>query len=100
MKVLFFVKLYFTWAGTAHTDYISGYFSLLMMLLLLSAIYCIGIFALMMLSLLETILVMYLMEQDIASEDNEADKDPQGKMNFHSCHRGETWKQLHQLFVS
>ncbi|XP_026207666.1 5-hydroxytryptamine receptor 3A-like [Anabas testudineus] len=61
----------------------------------LIAVYCIGIFALMMLSLLETILVMYLMEQDHTAEDNEADKDPspsddcttQGKMNFHSCHK-------------
>ncbi|KAM9716173.1 LOW QUALITY PROTEIN: uncharacterized protein ACNS7B_022270 [Menidia menidia] len=35
----------------------------------LIAIYCIGIFALMMLSLLETILVMYLMEKDSASQD-------------------------------
>ncbi|XP_059181183.1 5-hydroxytryptamine receptor 3A-like [Centropristis striata] len=36
----------------------------------LIALYCIGIFALMMLSLLETILVMYLMEKVSASEDN------------------------------
>nr|XP_020444483.1 5-hydroxytryptamine receptor 3A-like [Monopterus albus] len=35
---------------------------------------CIGIFALMMLSLLETILVMYLMEKDSASQDSGADK--------------------------
>ncbi|XP_041830761.1 5-hydroxytryptamine receptor 3E-like [Melanotaenia boesemani] len=36
----------------------------------LIAVYCIGIFALMMLSLLETILVMHLMEKD--SQDNES----------------------------
>ncbi|XP_044035404.1 5-hydroxytryptamine receptor 3A-like [Siniperca chuatsi] len=59
--------------------------------------YCIGIFGLMMLSLLETILVMYLMEKDLASQDNEADKDQslsedcnkQGKVNFHKCFRDE-----------
>ncbi len=34
-----------------------------------SAIYCIGIFTLMMLSLLETILVMYLVGKDSASQD-------------------------------
>ncbi|XP_028990101.1 5-hydroxytryptamine receptor 3A-like [Betta splendens] len=54
----------------------------------LIAVYCIGVFALMLLSLLETILVMYLMEQDSASESSEADKDSsdEGKVNFHSCH--------------
>lgn len=36
-----------------------------------SVVYCIGIFGLMMLSLLETILVMYLMEKD--------DGPPEGK---------------------
>ncbi|XP_029312563.1 5-hydroxytryptamine receptor 3A-like [Cottoperca gobio] len=40
----------------------------------LIAIYCIGMFGLIMLSLLETILVMYLIEKDFASEDNEANK--------------------------
>ncbi|KAM7381262.1 hypothetical protein PAMA_012214 [Pampus argenteus] len=39
----------------------------------LIAVYCIGIFALMMLSLLETIVVMYLIEKD--SQDNEAERD-------------------------
>ncbi|XP_060884688.1 5-hydroxytryptamine receptor 3A-like [Labrus mixtus] len=39
----------------------------------LIATYCTGIFGLMMLSLLETILVMYLMEKDSASQDNNAD---------------------------
>ncbi|XP_040885393.1 5-hydroxytryptamine receptor 3A-like [Toxotes jaculatrix] len=47
----------------------------------LIAVYCIGIFALMMLSLLETIVVMYLMEKDSESQDNETDKDQSYK--FH-----------------
>ncbi|KAM6899194.1 5-hydroxytryptamine receptor 3B-like [Lycodopsis pacificus] len=37
----------------------------------LIAVYCIGSFTLMMLSLVETILVLYLMEKDSASQDNE-----------------------------
>ncbi|XP_074533227.1 5-hydroxytryptamine receptor 3A-like [Halichoeres trimaculatus] len=41
----------------------------------LIAIYCIGVFTLMMLSLLETILMMYLMERDDVSQDQEADED-------------------------
>ncbi|XP_049916749.1 5-hydroxytryptamine receptor 3A-like [Epinephelus moara] len=41
----------------------------------LIAVYCIGIFALMMLSLLETILVMYLMEKDSSYQDNECSED-------------------------
>ncbi|XP_034415226.1 5-hydroxytryptamine receptor 3A-like [Cyclopterus lumpus] len=41
----------------------------------LIAIYCIGIFGLMMLSLLETILMMYLLERDSASRDNEANEE-------------------------
>ncbi|XP_050922510.1 5-hydroxytryptamine receptor 3A-like [Lates calcarifer] len=60
----------------------------------LVAVYCIGIFALMMLSLLETIFVMYLMEKDSASQDNETNEDrstsedcnQQGKANFLKCH--------------
>ncbi|XP_045923927.1 5-hydroxytryptamine receptor 3A-like isoform X2 [Micropterus dolomieu] len=59
--------------------------------------YCIGSFALMMLSLLETILVMHLMDKDSASQDNEANKDQSlsedcgdkhGSVNLHSCLRG------------
>ncbi|XP_069015938.1 5-hydroxytryptamine receptor 3A-like [Embiotoca jacksoni] len=61
----------------------------------LIAVYCIGIFGLMLLSLLETILVMYLMAKDSASKENETDKDQslredchrQRKANFHSFHR-------------
>ncbi|XP_044194629.1 5-hydroxytryptamine receptor 3A-like isoform X2 [Thunnus albacares] len=60
----------------------------------LIAVYCIGIFALMLLSLVETIFVMYLMEKDHVSQDNEADRDrslsedcrdKQGKVNFNNC---------------
>lgn len=61
------------------------------------AVYCIGNFALMLLSLLETILVMHLMEKDTLSQ-NEGNKDQtgsedlnkQGKTSFHNCHGGET----------
>lgn len=56
----------------------------------------------MMLSLLETIFVMFLMEKDAALQDKEADRDKspsddynnQGKADFHSCHGGETYSQL------
>ncbi|XP_042364141.1 5-hydroxytryptamine receptor 3A-like [Plectropomus leopardus] len=41
----------------------------------LIAVYCIGMFTLMMLSLMETIVVMHLVEKDSASQENEADKD-------------------------
>ncbi|XP_074550815.1 5-hydroxytryptamine receptor 3A-like isoform X2 [Halichoeres trimaculatus] len=47
----------------------------------LIAVYCIGVFTLMMLSLLETILMMYLMEKDHVSQDQEADKDQSLDMN-------------------
>ncbi|KAK1882614.1 5-hydroxytryptamine receptor 3A [Dissostichus eleginoides] len=40
----------------------------------LIAVYCIGIFGLMMVSLLETILVMYLIEKDSVSKEKKADK--------------------------
>uniref|UniRef100_A0A669EP47 Uncharacterized protein n=1 Tax=Oreochromis niloticus TaxID=8128 RepID=A0A669EP47_ORENI len=61
----------------------------------LIAVYCIGVFALMLLSLLETILVMHLIEKDSAIED-ETDGDRslgensgnnQGSHNFCSCFR-------------
>lgn len=65
----------------------------------LIAVYCIGIFALMLFSLLETIVVMYLMEKDSVSQSNDTDGDQslrddcnkQSKANFHSCH-GEVHK--------
>uniref|UniRef100_A0A4W6DYG5 Neurotransmitter-gated ion-channel transmembrane domain-containing protein n=1 Tax=Lates calcarifer TaxID=8187 RepID=A0A4W6DYG5_LATCA len=58
--------------------------------------------------LLETIFVMYLMEKDSASQDNETNEDrstsedcnQQGKANFLKCHGGETRSQLHELLVS
>ncbi|XP_073345289.1 5-hydroxytryptamine receptor 3A-like [Pagrus major] len=61
----------------------------------LIAIYIIGIFGLMMLSLLETILVMYLLEKD--SKENEPNRgqslsedceDKQGKVSLNNCFRG------------
>uniref|UniRef100_I3KVL8 Uncharacterized protein n=1 Tax=Oreochromis niloticus TaxID=8128 RepID=I3KVL8_ORENI len=63
----------------------------------LIAIYCIGIFTLMLLSLLETIVMMYLIEKDSAAHHNETDEeqnlsvncgDKWCKANFHSCVRG------------
>ncbi|KAK2820598.1 hypothetical protein Q5P01_023557 [Channa striata] len=59
----------------------------------LIAVYCIGIFSLMMISLLETIVVKYLIEKDFASEDNEGDRDhslsedgnKQDKSKLHNC---------------
>ncbi|XP_067432263.1 5-hydroxytryptamine receptor 3A-like [Thunnus thynnus] len=41
----------------------------------LIAAYCMGVFGLMLVSLLETIVVMYLMEKDSESRDNKADRD-------------------------
>ncbi|KAL3967959.1 receptor-type tyrosine-protein phosphatase U [Sarotherodon galilaeus] len=61
----------------------------------LIAVYCIGIFALMLLSLLEAILVKHLIEKDSAVED-ETDRDRslgensgnnQGSHNFYCCFR-------------
>ncbi|XP_047465702.1 5-hydroxytryptamine receptor 3A-like [Mugil cephalus] len=47
----------------------------------LIAVYCIGIFSLMLLSLLETILVMHLIEKDATTQDNETDGEqtPKGR---------------------
>nr|XP_029132645.1 5-hydroxytryptamine receptor 3A-like [Labrus bergylta] len=59
----------------------------------LIAMYCIGIFGLMMLSLLETIFVMYLIEKDSAPQNDWTDKeqslsedckDKRGKNKFHT----------------
>ncbi|XP_039644396.1 5-hydroxytryptamine receptor 3A-like [Perca fluviatilis] len=68
----------------------------------LIAVYCIGMFSLMMLSLLETIVVMHLMEKDSASQDNEADRDQslsedcnkKGKVSLQN-HDGEMKKWTH-----
>ncbi|XP_051795583.1 5-hydroxytryptamine receptor 3A-like [Acanthochromis polyacanthus] len=61
----------------------------------LIAIYCIGVFGMMMLSLVETIFVMYLMEKDFQDDEtdrdrslNESREDKLDKGNFHSCFRG------------
>ncbi|CAK6969707.1 -hydroxytryptamine receptor 3A-like isoform X1 [Scomber scombrus] len=55
----------------------------------LIAIYCIGVFGLMLLSLLETIVVMYLMKKDSESQDNEVDRDRSLSEDFEDKH-GET----------
>ncbi|XP_029954727.1 5-hydroxytryptamine receptor 3A-like [Salarias fasciatus] len=62
----------------------------------LIAVYCIGIFTLMMLSLLETILVMHLMEKDAASpQDSDTNRDHKltkhklSKSSIHHCFKGE-----------
>ncbi|XP_049916746.1 5-hydroxytryptamine receptor 3A-like [Epinephelus moara] len=69
----------------------------------LIALYCIGMFGLMLLSLLETILVMYLIEKDSTSQDNKANnvqslsEDCGGKWSeddIHSCD-GEVKKLNH-----
>uniref|UniRef100_A0AAQ5XVQ9 5-hydroxytryptamine receptor 3A-like n=1 Tax=Amphiprion ocellaris TaxID=80972 RepID=A0AAQ5XVQ9_AMPOC len=61
----------------------------------LIATYCIGVFGMMLLSLMETIFVMYLMEKDFQDDEtdgdqslNEIHEDKLDKGNFHSCFRG------------
>ncbi|XP_053270307.1 5-hydroxytryptamine receptor 3A-like [Pleuronectes platessa] len=65
----------------------------------LIAVYCIGIFALMMLSLLETIVLMYLIEKDSAPQDNEKNRSMRDK-----CNQGKdnhkTRGKCHQLFFN
>ncbi|KAM7381261.1 hypothetical protein PAMA_012213 [Pampus argenteus] len=69
----------------------------------LIASFCIGIFGLMLLSLLETIFVMRLIEKDHVSQSDEADEDrclsqdcglKQAKVNFCNAHRGESASEL------
>ncbi|XP_070783550.1 5-hydroxytryptamine receptor 3A-like [Enoplosus armatus] len=64
----------------------------------LIAVYCFGIFGFMMVSLLETILVLHLIERDSAPQDNKANKDKRlsedcgdkrCKVDFPSCFRDE-----------
>ncbi|XP_073345270.1 5-hydroxytryptamine receptor 3A-like [Pagrus major] len=57
----------------------------------LIVVYCIGIFGLMMLSLLETILVLYLMAKD--SQDNETDKEDCNKQDEAAC-KGEAVRSV------
>ncbi|XP_008294207.1 5-hydroxytryptamine receptor 3A-like [Stegastes partitus] len=67
----------------------------------LIAIYCIGVFGMMLISLMETIFVMYLMEKDFKDDETDRDRsldksceDKLGKGNFHSCFRGiKEWAQ-------
>ncbi|XP_061612914.1 5-hydroxytryptamine receptor 3A-like [Phyllopteryx taeniolatus] len=67
----------------------------------LIAVYCIGIFALMLLSLLETILVMHLLEKDNKSGDDDVAADGHGrsderniKPDFHKQHgEANAWTQ-------
>ncbi|XP_058477480.1 5-hydroxytryptamine receptor 3A-like isoform X2 [Solea solea] len=65
----------------------------------LIAVYCIGVFALMMLSLLETILVMYLMEKDNAPQDDQTDKDHkqseacEDKRDKNNCEGDREWRK-------
>ncbi|KAL3967960.1 receptor-type tyrosine-protein phosphatase U [Sarotherodon galilaeus] len=51
----------------------------------LIALYCIGVFTLMMLSLLESILVMHLLDKDSATENNKTDGDQSLRMKK-CCH--------------
>ncbi|XP_041819282.1 5-hydroxytryptamine receptor 3A-like [Chelmon rostratus] len=62
----------------------------------LIALYCVGIFGLMLMSLLETIVVMYLIRKDSEAQDNEEDKDQSqsedcgvkpGIVSSHNCFR-------------
>lgn len=81
--------------------------SALINLCLLSAVYCVGIFALMLLSLLETVGVMYLIEKDSVSEDSETNRNQNpgkdcnkhGKANFHSCEQGEILCQKRSVLI-
>ncbi|XP_069373631.1 5-hydroxytryptamine receptor 3A-like isoform X2 [Paralichthys olivaceus] len=64
----------------------------------LIALYCIGVFGLMMLSLLETIVVMYLIQKDSAPQEDKGEEgrclkeNKQGEVNFHNCEGEEkTW---------
>ncbi|KAM9715905.1 5-hydroxytryptamine receptor 3A-like [Menidia menidia] len=71
----------------------------------LIAVYCIGIFSLMMISLLETILVMYLIEKDSQGSETGRDQSPRDEcMNysngpFQSCHTEvHKWTQSSSIF--
>ncbi|XP_029383450.1 5-hydroxytryptamine receptor 3A-like isoform X2 [Echeneis naucrates] len=70
----------------------------------LIALYCIGMFALMLLSLVETILVMYLLDKDSPPQNGETDKHPnlneesnkQGNTSFLKCHEETVLSELHK----
>ena len=62
------------------------------------ATYIVGIFGLMMLSLTETIVVMYLLEKDSKENEPNADQnlsedcgDKRGKISLDDCFRGEIY---------
>lgn len=66
-----------------------------------SAVYCIGNFGLMLLSLLETILVMHLMAKDAVTPDEDngdqtqnKDSGTPGRFCFLNCQKGESERQL------
>ncbi|XP_038551093.1 5-hydroxytryptamine receptor 3A-like [Micropterus salmoides] len=59
----------------------------------LIAVYCIGIFGLMMLSLLETILVMNLKEKDSESQDKKADRE---QSLSEDCNKHSNWREGHK----
>ncbi|XP_061564830.1 5-hydroxytryptamine receptor 3A-like [Cololabis saira] len=67
----------------------------------LIAVYCIGIFALMLLSLLETILVMYLIDKDShdnKENGNQSSKEECSKPSFNNCHT-ELHKQIQSGYM-
>ena len=66
------------------------------------ATYIVGIFGLMMLSLMETILVMYLLEKDSKENEPNGDQnlsedcgDKQGKISLDNCFRGEIYNNYY-----
>ena len=65
--------------------------------------FCIGTFGLMMLSLMETIVVMYLLEKDKEAEKDQSLSedcgDKQGKVSFRNCCRGEINDKEPQLHL-
>ena len=61
-----------------------------------TAMYCMGTFSLMLLSLLETVVVTYLLAKDSVLQKTETDKDhneKEDKTRSFSCDRGETFKR-------
>ncbi|XP_031171419.1 5-hydroxytryptamine receptor 3A-like [Sander lucioperca] len=63
----------------------------------LIATYCIVIFALMLLSLLETILVTYLMEKDSVSREELRLRDKQEKVKIDNCNAASDGEKQHEL---
>ncbi|XP_032359096.1 5-hydroxytryptamine receptor 3A [Etheostoma spectabile] len=63
----------------------------------LIATYCIVIFALMLLSLLETILVTYLMEKDSVSQEESRLRDKREKVKIDNCNAASDGEKQHEL---